>query len=169
MYFFFQAEDGIRDRNVTGVQTCALPIWEVHEFPKSENSVPLDRLFHLRSIDDRAGMFKRSSRNTGWKYILDIKLRPFCGLHHIIQPSDSADIDNLMRIRNDRWSPVRNKKTSDLFRTYISRFNMNMAVDKSRRRIPAPGIDHFFSLIVADSCNLVSADGNVSLYYFSRK
>src|SRR5699024_11244305 len=25
-YFFFQAEDGIRDRNVTGVQTCDLPI-----------------------------------------------------------------------------------------------------------------------------------------------
>src|SRR5699024_12133137 len=25
---FFQAEDGIRDRNVTGVQTCALPILE---------------------------------------------------------------------------------------------------------------------------------------------
>src|SRR5699024_389068 len=25
---FFQAEDGIRDRNVTGVQTCALPIYE---------------------------------------------------------------------------------------------------------------------------------------------
>src|SRR5699024_12074607 len=25
-YFFYQAEDGIRDRNVTGVQTCALPI-----------------------------------------------------------------------------------------------------------------------------------------------
>src|SRR5699024_12221667 len=24
---FFQAEDGIRDRNVTGVQTCALPIY----------------------------------------------------------------------------------------------------------------------------------------------
>src|SRR6266540_5617659 len=27
-FFFFQAEDGIRDRDVTGVQTCALPIWE---------------------------------------------------------------------------------------------------------------------------------------------
>src|SRR5207249_8850381 len=25
-FFFFQAEDGIRYRNVTGVQTCALPI-----------------------------------------------------------------------------------------------------------------------------------------------
>src|SRR5207249_5522097 len=27
-FFFFQAEDGIRDRNVTGVQTCALPIYD---------------------------------------------------------------------------------------------------------------------------------------------
>src|SRR5438876_11520612 len=27
MNFFFQAEDGIRDGRVTGVQTCALPIW----------------------------------------------------------------------------------------------------------------------------------------------
>src|SRR5439155_18717511 len=26
MVFFFQAEDGIRDGHVTGVQTCALPI-----------------------------------------------------------------------------------------------------------------------------------------------
>src|SRR5206468_8167866 len=28
-YFFFQAEDGIRDLIVTGVQTCALPIFRV--------------------------------------------------------------------------------------------------------------------------------------------
>src|SRR2546430_9278594 len=26
-FFFFQAEDGIRDLTVTGVQTCALPIY----------------------------------------------------------------------------------------------------------------------------------------------
>src|SRR5260370_10584360 len=26
LFFFFQAEDGIRDSSVTGVQTCALPI-----------------------------------------------------------------------------------------------------------------------------------------------
>src|SRR6266487_6587983 len=26
LFFFFQAEDGIRDGRVTGVQTCALPI-----------------------------------------------------------------------------------------------------------------------------------------------
>src|SRR5690606_40475471 len=28
LFFFFQAEDGIRDFHVTGVQTCALPIFE---------------------------------------------------------------------------------------------------------------------------------------------
>src|SRR5690606_40399426 len=27
LFFFFQAEDGIRDFHVTGVQTCALPIF----------------------------------------------------------------------------------------------------------------------------------------------
>src|SRR5437763_9755977 len=27
LMFFFQAEDGIRGTSVTGVQTCALPIW----------------------------------------------------------------------------------------------------------------------------------------------
>src|SRR5207237_5812611 len=34
-YFFFQAEDGIRDSSVTGVQTCALPIYQrdyAHQF-----------------------------------------------------------------------------------------------------------------------------------------
>src|SRR5205807_4899101 len=33
--FFFQAEDGIRDYKVTGVQTCALPIYGVARFERS--------------------------------------------------------------------------------------------------------------------------------------
>src|ERR1022692_4654419 len=32
-FFFFQAEDGIRDYKVTGVQTCALPIWVLATVP----------------------------------------------------------------------------------------------------------------------------------------
>src|SRR4051794_41978250 len=31
MIFFFQAEDGIRDGRVTGVQTCALPIYRLQD------------------------------------------------------------------------------------------------------------------------------------------
>src|SRR5437867_5072307 len=37
-FFFFQAEDGIRDRTVTGVQTCALPI-----FPYFQEAIELFR------------------------------------------------------------------------------------------------------------------------------
>src|SRR5437868_7687632 len=41
MFFFFQAEDGIRDRNVTGVQTCALPIsrrWAISWMPPARST-----------------------------------------------------------------------------------------------------------------------------------
>src|SRR5207302_4454322 len=37
--FFFQAEDGIRDFHVTGVQTCALPILLVSELSGQRNIV----------------------------------------------------------------------------------------------------------------------------------
>src|SRR5256885_9855113 len=38
MFFFFQAEDGIRDYKVTGVQTCALPIFQVGQTLAIKNS-----------------------------------------------------------------------------------------------------------------------------------
>src|SRR5205085_3983538 len=37
-FFFFQAEDGIRDLTVTGVQTCALPILTTLTTPASSRS-----------------------------------------------------------------------------------------------------------------------------------
>src|SRR5690606_40618604 len=40
--FFFQAEDGIRDFHVTGVQTCALPILTITE---NDNNVIEDLTF----------------------------------------------------------------------------------------------------------------------------
>src|SRR5256885_12933867 len=38
-FFFFQAEDGIRDYKVTGVQTCALPIWQKNS-PSPQTAEP---------------------------------------------------------------------------------------------------------------------------------
>src|SRR5438876_6935245 len=38
--FFFQAEDGIRDGRVTGVQTCALPISKSESCLQAQNSCP---------------------------------------------------------------------------------------------------------------------------------
>src|SRR2546430_5831987 len=37
--FFFQAEDGIRDLTVTGVQTCALPISYCSKYPPGQGAV----------------------------------------------------------------------------------------------------------------------------------
>src|SRR2546430_11696872 len=38
LFFFFQAEDGIRDLTVTGVQTCALPIFFAAASGENENA-----------------------------------------------------------------------------------------------------------------------------------
>src|SRR2546430_5416334 len=40
VFFFFQAEDGIRDLTVTGVQTCALPISFLRELLQRLSSAP---------------------------------------------------------------------------------------------------------------------------------
>ena len=43
--FFFQAEDGIRDTSVTGVQTCALPICSMYS-EGIESYVPVKTATH---------------------------------------------------------------------------------------------------------------------------
>src|SRR5256886_10708684 len=48
--FFFQAEDGIRDLTVTGVQTCALPIF-VNDHAEVAAKVPVEGV-HLGQDDD---------------------------------------------------------------------------------------------------------------------
>src|SRR5207302_4612263 len=53
-FVFFQAEDGIRDFHVTGVQTCALPIWDT---PK----ITLGCDFHL-SYENLQDAFVNPSR-----------------------------------------------------------------------------------------------------------
>src|SRR5256884_6412655 len=48
-YFLFQAEDGIRDVAVTGVQTCALPIYIQESVRLREECVLLDLVGLIRS------------------------------------------------------------------------------------------------------------------------
>src|SRR5437763_16547201 len=43
-FFFFKAEDGIRDTSVTGVQTCALPIFNGKDVWGPRTSLPLTRI-----------------------------------------------------------------------------------------------------------------------------
>src|SRR5438445_13378653 len=57
-FFFFQAEDGIRDIGVTGVQTCALPIWWPRPpvlSPESLKRGDTHAGFSALRVDDHAG------------------------------------------------------------------------------------------------------------------
>src|SRR5207249_9511222 len=56
--FFFQAEDGIRDRNVTGVQTCALPICrgDVHDVAAVGEDVERIRRLVLGQVGRRVDL-----------------------------------------------------------------------------------------------------------------
>src|SRR2546425_3719592 len=49
--FFFQAEDGIRDKLVTGVQTCALPICGTEVQGEMAQDPELRRLFRFAGAD----------------------------------------------------------------------------------------------------------------------
>src|SRR5437762_8863644 len=49
--FFFQAEDGIRDTSVTGVQTCALPIY-IHNTANIAMVMKAGTLYDADSLDE---------------------------------------------------------------------------------------------------------------------
>src|SRR6266508_2881042 len=56
MFFFFQAEDGIRDGHVTGVQTCALPILRALLELQRRGAVTFDYGNNLRGQARKAGV-----------------------------------------------------------------------------------------------------------------
>src|SRR5205807_3893078 len=76
-FFFFQAEDGIRDYKVTGVQTCALPISnagarQCREVPGNERFAAHPHQGLGERVGDRARSEERrvgkECRSRGWPY-----------------------------------------------------------------------------------------------------
>src|SRR5207253_5575608 len=66
-FFFFQAEDGIRDGHVTGVQTCALPIFGrngAHPHGRTRGGTAAPRLRGGGSSDRGRG-FERNDLGAG--------------------------------------------------------------------------------------------------------
>src|SRR5258707_13376904 len=55
MLFFFQAEDGIRDIGVTGVQTCALPISRHRLARLARGAAEVRGQDHVREIEQLGG------------------------------------------------------------------------------------------------------------------
>src|SRR5262249_59528727 len=70
LFFFFQAEDGIRDWSVTGVQTCALPICNI-------NTVSLLKTSGFPAYDDKI----QNTIRRDWRYrpyLVNGKATPVC-------------------------------------------------------------------------------------------
>src|SRR5262249_59966700 len=56
VFFFFQAEDGIRDWSVTGVQTCALPIFQPRGLVITRNAQRLVQLLAIGKAPAAVGL-----------------------------------------------------------------------------------------------------------------
>src|SRR2546430_15787543 len=61
--FFFQAEDGIRDLTVTGVQTCALPIYTDNTEVYKLWDIELRKVVYSKDIEILEGVFHPFRRN----------------------------------------------------------------------------------------------------------
>src|SRR5437588_4481641 len=100
-FFFFQAEDGIRDHCVTGVQTCALPIWGGHRSIVAKGGQCAEDLGKAAVDEERhAGM--ESSRVDPGVRMPAIRIRT-----HSIARSEERRVGKECRTR---WSPYQYKK-----------------------------------------------------------
>src|SRR5690554_7010418 len=94
VFFFFQAEDGIRDADVTGVQTCALPISETIGGETRTIVIRPDGSEIITVVGSDGQMLRRIRRDPGGREIVIIR-------------SEERRVGKECR---SRWSPYHEKK-----------------------------------------------------------
>src|SRR2546430_5567673 len=95
LFFFFQAEDGIRDLTVTGVQTCALPIC-INDLICLNRSGVMTGAFTL-------ALRRRASRA---RHIWADKLRRrSCDVGRPAEPASRSEERRVGKECRSRWSP----------------------------------------------------------------
>src|SRR5436189_4292244 len=104
-FFFFQAEDGIRDTSVTGVQTCALPISTTRAARIRSPREPVVGVALQRA--DAAGSGVRSTPRGHWISFSGIP--PW--VTKLVCRSEERRVGKECR---SRWSPYHEKKDSEV-------------------------------------------------------
>src|SRR3712207_9478340 len=99
MFFFFQAEDGIRDIGVTGVQTCALPIYPVRDAVEQRD----ERAHRLVEEEERARDAQRDLLGPDDR----VDLRDLLAGGDVPRRSEESRVGKEWR---SRWSPYHLKK-----------------------------------------------------------
>src|SRR5207244_5902258 len=104
-FFVFQAEDGIRDDLVTGVQTCALPICTALSLPKILESAKERGALWCRRLFFRAQLqarFRRKWRKRAAALATD---RAFCGrIFHLLEAAVRAFRTDFYKRRIGHWT-----------------------------------------------------------------
>src|SRR5688572_32771254 len=91
LFFFFQAEDGIRDLTVTGVQTCALPIYE--EDQEHGRDGETDEELRLRK--------RRGTEALQWGHCGQVR----SGAEWVVEDLQSSEERRVGKECRSRWSP----------------------------------------------------------------
>ena len=102
-FFFFQAEDGIRDWSVTGVQTCALPISlqssDEYEGNFGDSIVPYQRRRVLPQRDAGETPFNLKTPRYGARH------RDQLGFPQLIWNNTRSEERRVGKECRSRWSP----------------------------------------------------------------
>src|SRR5258708_15596157 len=94
-FFFFQAEDGIRDDLVTGVQTCALPIFRPYLLDSTNR---LRASYHQIGADSQ----RMASHNPNFQQIPDKGIAAELRRYVVAARSEERRVGKECR---SRWSP----------------------------------------------------------------
>src|SRR2546430_7432189 len=95
-FFFFQAEDGIRDLTVTGVQTCALPI-------SVGNAV--GRVHHLENRVVVLVITRIGLENPGGSRVLGLDPLERLRAVNVLEPQIRSEERRVGKECRSRWSP----------------------------------------------------------------
>src|SRR5256885_3967409 len=94
--FFFQAEDGIRDYKVTGVQTCALPIYRRRG---------VDRRLRIAGVEQGSGPVCERDTGPARARRREVAERVRHGLAHAIRIDARSEERRVGEECRSRWSP----------------------------------------------------------------
>src|SRR5699024_12634228 len=133
LYFFFQAEDGIRDRNVTGVQTCALPIYislqqteKVIELLEQGSTVP----FIARYRKDVTGSLDEvqiKAIEDSYQYITNLEQRKEDVLKNIEEQGKLTE-----QLKKDITAATVLQRVEDLYRPFMQKRRTRATIAKEK-------------------------------------
>src|SRR5256886_4798967 len=96
-YFFFQAEDGIRDLTVTGVQTCALPIFHV--------ALPLLKTkIEVQNRSPNRVNIEQHQADNGFQNLL-FDFRQVADVHRLVSRAARSEERRVGEECRSRWAP----------------------------------------------------------------